>query len=193
LLKNLFSRESQFWPGQFTDRKDVGLGQLTENGADTVFLWNRSFFDEFCPLVLDPTLCESTSYSELETNQQNLLRGALVASVNATCEKCPLGIDLARANFSVEVFGRTLLANCEQTGKIIKDVTGDSAGKTLGYEDMWRLTLVNYNAGAGCLAEAVQQSYQPDVEPPLSWDFIAQALDPACQGAIGYVNDISQP
>ena len=62
------------------------------------------------------------------------MRGALVASVDATCANCPLGIDLSRANFSVSVFGRTLLANCEQTGKIVQNVTGKSAGRTLDYE-----------------------------------------------------------
>jgi hypothetical protein len=72
-------------------------------------------------------------------------------------------------------------------------VTGYPAGRTLSYEDLWRLTLVNYNAGSGCLAEAVQQTYQPGIEPSLSWDLIAQALDPACQGAIGYVEYISNP
>ncbi len=43
LLKNLFARESQFWPGVFKASSDAGLGQLTQNGADTTLLWNRSF------------------------------------------------------------------------------------------------------------------------------------------------------
>ncbi len=39
LLKNLFARESQFWPGVFRAVSDAGLGQLTENGADsTLFM-----------------------------------------------------------------------------------------------------------------------------------------------------------
>lgn len=194
LLKNLFSRESQFWPGVFRNGEDVGLGQLTENGADTTLLWNRSFFDDFCPLVLHKNICANHSYSQLSQAQQKLLRGALVASVDATCAKCPLGLDLSRANFSVSVFGRTLLANCEQTGKIIQNVTGKSAGRTLDYETLWKLTLVNYNAGPGCLSEAFQQAYQTaSAETPLGWDLVAQALDPACQGAIGYVEDISKP
>ena len=190
LLKNLFSRESQFWPGIFRNGDDVGLGQLTENGADTVLLWNRTFFDDFCPLVLDKNVCANTAYSGLSVSQQKLLRGALVASVDATCATCPLGLDLSRANFSVSVFGRTLLANCEQAGKIIQNVTGKSAGKTLDYETLWKLTLVNYNAGPGCLGEAVEQANQAG---SLSWDLVAQALDPACRGAIGYVEDISKP
>lgn len=194
LLKNLFSRESQFWPGVFRNGEDVGLGQLTENGADTALLWNRAFFDEFCPLVLDQKVCKSSAYSSLSDSNKKLLRGALVASVNAACPQCPLGIDLSRANFSVSVFGRTLLANCEQTGKIIQNVTGKSAGRTLDYETLWKLTLVNYNAGPGCLSEAFAQAYQmANAETPLAWDLIAQALDPACRGAIGYVEDISKP
>lgn len=194
LLKNLFSRESQFWPGVFRNGDDVGLGQLTENGADTALLWNRSFFDDFCPLVLDKTVCKNNSYSGLSQAQKKLLRGALVASVDATCAKCPLGIDLSRANFSVAVFGRALLANCEQAGKIIQNLTGKSAGKTLDYETLWKLTLVNYNAGSGCLSEAAGQAYQvASVETPFGWDLVAQALDPACRGAIDYVEDISKP
>ncbi len=194
LLKNLFSRESQFWPGVFRNGDDVGLGQLTENGADTALLWNRAFFDDFCPLVLDKKACENTSYSGLSDSNKKLLRGALVASVDATCAKCPLGIDLSRANFSVSVFGRTLLANCEQTGKIVQNVTGKSAGRTLDYETLWKLTLVNYNAGPGCLSEAFEQASQvASAETPLGWDLVAQALDPACRGAIGYVEDISKP
>lgn len=194
LLKNLFSRESQFWPGVFRNGDDVGLGQLTENGADTALLWNRAFFDDFCPLVLDKKACENNSYSSLSESNKKLLRGALVASVDATCAKCPLGIDISRANFSVSVFGRTLLANCEQTGKIVQNVTGKSAGRTLDYETLWKLTLVNYNAGPGCLSEAFEQASQvASTETPLSWDLVAQALDPACRGAIGYVEDISRP
>lgn len=194
LLKNLFSRESQFWPGVFRNGDDVGLGQLTENGADTTLLWNRAFFDDFCPLVLDKKACENNSYSSLSEANKKLLRGALVASVDATCAQCPLGIDISRANFSVSVFGRTLLANCEQTGKIIQNVTGKSPGRTLDYETLWKLTLVNYNAGPGCLSEAFEQANQAaSKETPLGWDLVAQALDPGCRGAIGYVEDISQP
>jgi hypothetical protein len=204
LLKNLFSRESQFWPGVFRAGADVGLGQLTENGADTILLWNRTFFDEFCPLVLDKNTCANNSYSKLneEDNadgrlneaQRKLLRGALVASVDATCQNCPLGLDLSRANFSVSVFGRTLLANCEQTGKAVQNLTGKVPGQALSYEDLWKLTLVNYNAGPGCLADALEIAQQQvTADNPLGWASISRALAPACQGAVSYVNDISKP
>jgi hypothetical protein len=172
----------------------VGLGQLTEDGADTALLWNPSFYNQFCPLVLDKSLCEATGYANLKTKYQDMLRGALVGSVDARCADCPLGLDLSRADFSVGVFAHTLLANCEQAGKIVQDITAKKPGVVVSYETMWRFTLVNYNAGAGCLYEAVKPAYQPSAEIPLDWAGVsgALALDQACSGAINYVDRISQ-
>jgi len=190
LLKNLFSRESQFWPGVFRNGKDIGLGQLTEDGADTALLWNPSFYNQFCPLILDEHVCKTKGYANLKPKQQALLRGALVHSVDATCEDCPLGLDISRANFSVKIFAHTLLANCEQAGKIVENVTDDAPGLTATYEDMWRFTLVNYNAGPGCLSDAVEAAYNESEE--LNWENVSSKLEPICQSAISYVNDISK-
>jgi hypothetical protein len=190
LLKNLFSRESQFWPGVFRNGGDVGLGQLTEGGADTALLWNPSFYRQFCPLVLDETLCKAKGYANLKPRHQAILRGALIHSVDGRCDDCPLGLDLSRADFSVEVFARTLLANCEQAGNIVRKVTGQAPGLSVTYEDMWRFTLVNYNAGSGCLAEALQEANTAGIA--LDWKSVPNKLNKACRGSIGYVNDISK-
>ncbi|HPH95099.1 MAG TPA: hypothetical protein PKW33_02960 [Anaerolineaceae bacterium] len=188
LMKNVFSRESQFWPGMFTNYKEAGLGQLTENGADTVLLWNPDFFRQFCPLVFDGEVCQA-GFGNLSEEEQAMLRGALVTKVNAACPDCPNGIDLSKANFSISVFARSLLANCEQTGHIIASASGKNAGDAATYADLWRFTLVNYNAGPGCLTEAVQETLREGL--PLNWDTVATRLEPACQNAINYVNDIS--
>jgi hypothetical protein len=188
LLKNLFAKESQFWPGVGL-KSDIGLGQLTENGADTTLLWNLPFFNQFCPLVMDAAEC-SKGYVHLDEEQQNYVRLALIDAVNATCETCPLGIDLDRANFSISVFAHTLLANCGQAGQLVENVTSDTAGKSATYEDLWRFTLVNYNAGPGCLGDALDVTFGEKQE--LTWENLTSHLPSACQGAIDYVNEISQ-
>ena len=193
LLKNFFARESQFWPGVFRASPDAGLGQLTENGADTALLWNPSFYSQYCPLVLSSKTC-SKGYPHLRAGHQELLRQALVGSVNAACPNCPLGIDVSQANFSVGVFAHTLLADCEQTAQVILNnvpsSSTQSAGDFASYEDLWKFTLVNYNAGAGCLGLAVNETWT--AEHKLTWDAMASHFTEVCAPAKDYVNDISK-
>jgi hypothetical protein len=173
----------------FQSYQEVGLGQLTDNGADTALLWNSSFFSQFCPLVFKTQVCEQ-GYGNLTTSQQAILRGAMVSKVNAACPDCTTGIDLSQANFSISVFARSLLANCGQVGQIIFNTTNLQAGDVSSYEDLWKFTLVNYNAGPGCLVTALQTAYQQG--QPLNWENVSSRLEPACQGAIQYVDDVSQ-
>jgi hypothetical protein len=191
LLKNLFARESQFWPGVILTGGDTGLGQLTDRGADTTLMWNPSFYHQFCPLALDSNTC-SKDYLDLEPEQQEMLRGALVRSVNANCATCPLGIDIARADFSISVFAHTLMANCEQTSQVVWNYNQRKMPGELGitYEDMWKFTLVNYNAGGGCLGAAFDAALAK--REPLTWERVSLYLEPACQGAVDYINDISR-
>jgi hypothetical protein len=190
LLKNLFAIESQFWPGRgLTLKDDIGLGQLTEKGADTALRWNPPFFHQFCPLVMDSEEC-AKGYLHLDDDQKEYVRLALIDYVNATCETCPLKIDLDRANFSIGVFAHAMLANCEQAGQIVKNITGGTPGSAASYEDLWKFTLVNYNAGPGCLGNALDVTYAEQQE--LTWENLSLHLEPACQGAINYVNDISR-
>lgn len=188
MLKNVFSRESQIWPGIYRTYRETGLGQMTENGADTVLLWNPGFFQQFCPLVLAEKTC-SLGYGNLDSTAQNMLKGALVRKVDASCPNCPASIDLSQANTSVKIFAEGMLANCEQVGRIIHNITDLDAGQTSSYEDLWRFTLVNYNAGPGCLSTAIQRAWTSS--QPLDWRTISGYLDPACQASVGYVEDIS--
>jgi hypothetical protein len=189
LLKNLFARESQFWPGVYQGADDVGLGQLTENGADTTLFWNDSFYEQFCPMVYPEDTC-GDSYMNLDEEQQAELRRALVGSVNAICEDCPLGIDLEQADFSIAVFAHTMTANCKQAGQVVQNYTGKVAGEVASYEDLWKFTLVNYNAGGTCLAEGITHALGEGQE--LTWANVSPFLTGACSGAVDYVNDISK-
>jgi hypothetical protein len=190
LLKNLFARESQFWPGIYQSLEDTGLGQLTENGADTALFWNDSFYEQFCPMILPESTC-GRGYMHLPEYDQVTLRRALISSVNATCADCPLGLDLTQANFSVGVFAHTMIANCAQTAQVIYNYTDrQQVSKVAVYEDLWKFTLVNYNAGGGCLAEAVSNAYVRS--EGITWDNVSLYLTGACSGAVSYVNDISK-
>ncbi len=189
LLKNLFAIESQFWPGRSL-RNDIGLGQLTEKGADTALLWNPAFYYEFCPTAMDSTEC-SKGYLHLSDKQQEYLRQALIVAVDATCDTCPLGINLDRANFGIGVFAHTLLANCEQAGQLVQNITGGKAGNAASYEDLWKFTLANYNAGPGCLGNALDATNGASED--LTWENVSSHLEPVCQTAVDYVKDISTP
>ena len=188
LLKNVFSRESQFWPGIYSTYEEAGLGQMTEKGAETILLWNPSFFSQFCPLVLHQSRCD-LGYGNITIDEQTMLHGALVTEVDASCPDCPAGIDLEAAHFSVRVFAEGMIANCEQVGRILNNITGKTAGELTSYEDLWRFTLVNYNAGPGCLSKAAKRAFL--LGGPLDWLNIAARLEPACKTAIDYVEDIS--
>jgi hypothetical protein len=188
LMKNIFARESQFWPGIYRTYREAGLGQMTENGADTILLWNDSFYEQFCPLVLSQDTCR-TRFTHLEKRYQAMLRGALVQQVNAACVDCETGIDLSQAGFSVNVFAEGMMGNCEQVTQVMWNLTRQFPGKLSSYNDLWRFTLVNYNAGTGCLYSAVQRAWTN--REPLDWEHVAPYLEPACQGAIRYVESVT--
>jgi len=83
-----------------------------------------------------------------------------------------------------------MLANCDQTGRIVRNVVGKDPGEVASYEDLWKFTLVNYNAGPGCLGEAVQTTVNN--RQPLAWENVAANLQGICSLGADYVNEISQ-
>lgn len=118
-----------------------------------------------------------------------MLRGALVQKVNAACPDCPDGIDLTQANFSISIFARSILANCEQVRQIVYNNTGKQAGQVVSYEDLWKFTLLNYTSGSGCLGNAIQRTINNG--NVLNWDNVAYNLQPACRTGIDYVDEVS--
>ncbi len=192
LLKNLLAQESQFWPGAIFDRdiQEYGVGRLTELGSDTLLLMNSSFYNQFCPLVLDKTICEK-GYIYLADENRTMLRGALAFSVRTDCPTCPGGLDLAYVDFNIKLVAQMLEAACEQTGLIVTDVTGKSPGDAAGYEDLWRFTLTSYHAGPGCLMNALNSTIQ--AQQPLRWENVSSHLEPACRSAINFIERVANP
>ena len=188
LMKNIFSRESQFWPGIYEKVYEAGLGHLSDVGADAVLLWNPSFYSQFCPLILSEGTCQR-GFGNLDIDQQEMLRGALVQKVNAACPDCPVGIDLVQANFSISIFARSILANCEQVRQLVYNNTGQQPGQVINYEDLWKFTLLNYTSGVGCLGNAIQRTINNG--NTLTWENVSYNLQPACRTGIEYVDEVS--
>ena len=189
LMKNLFAQESQFWPGVFRVPYEFGLGQITDNGADVILLWNKSFFQQFCPLVLAEDACLG-GYLRLRAEDQAMLRGALALQAKADCPECPEGIDLSNVHFSVSLFASTLQANCAQVSRTVFTATEQMAGTVSSYEDLWRFTIANYHAGSGCLAYAIHTTWQST--GMLTWQQVSTSFTEACRGVVPYVEKITR-
>lgn len=188
LLKNMFAQESQFWPGVFREPKEFGLGQITDNGADSLLIWNPSFFDQFCPLVLNQEEC-SGGYLKLDEATQALLRGALASSANVDCSNCEYGIDLTSIDTSISLVAHTLLADCNQVGQIVYNATGRMAGEVASYEDLWKFTVADYHIGPGCLSYAMYTNYA--ARSTMDWEHVSTHLTEPCQSVIPYVTQIT--
>ena len=64
--------------------------------------------------------------------------------------------------------------------------TGKVAGRVASYEDLWRFTLVNYNAGPGCLSYAIGSTSS------MTWSSVSSKLKGVCQDSIVYVENIAK-
>lgn len=190
LIKNLIAQESQFWPGEYAiSPNEYGLGRLTEAGTETLLMWNKAFFDEFCPQILSEETCEA-GFHHLLPSQQEMLRGAVASRVNLICSICPYGFDFNRVDYDIEVIAGSLLANAAQVGKMFENLTNKPAGSSASYEDLWRFVLVNYNAGAGCLSTALSATKKGNAE--MNWTNVSGNLAGDCRAAIGYVENIAK-
>ena len=180
LLKQLIKYESQFFPAQFGD-VHFGLGHMTFWGARNALLWNRNLFQEICTIYGNN--CDPLYFDILNTTLLNLM--------DATCPTCAMKIDLPKAQRSVHYLAETLLAYCNQTSQIVYNATKMQSGYTIGYATIWKLTLMNYNAGPMCVLNAVQSAYA-ETQGPISWGNIeAQVSDSLCERGVVYANEVT--
>ncbi len=191
LLKNLFAQESQFWPGVFRVPYEFGLGQITDNGADSMLLWNPGFYAQFCPLVLSQGACD-LGYLKLGDKERAILRGALALQAHSDCADCPTGIDLTNVNFSISLFANALQSNCAQVSRTIYNATNSMAGRVASYEDLWRFTIANYHAGSGCTAYAIHLAWVNRSSNQITWEEVAQYFTEPCKSAVPYVEKITK-
>jgi len=179
ILKTLIEIESQFWPGNSRFYLDeYGLGQINELGVDVLLRKDPSVYQQICPGVIADC---SVPYIKLKEADQALIRGALVQSVDTTCETCEYGLDLNKAKDSVALIANLVRANCEQ----VKDVVGKDISDS-SYEDLWRFTLGTYHSGTSCFYDAVKEAR--DTDKDINWKNIDKYF--SCGGGSDYVNGL---
>jgi hypothetical protein len=186
VLKAVIGVESQFWPAANWARGEIGLGQMTEFGADMVLTWRPEIYQGICRQVFGNDGCD-TGYRFIDPSSQSLLRGSVLKEIDATCPNCAGGVDIKRGVLAVRVLGDALNASCSQTAWVVSLATGESPFSLMSYEDFWRLVLGNYHTGAGCIYQAIQRAGRPN-----SWNSIAANLSIGCSSGAEYIRRIEE-
>jgi hypothetical protein len=190
LMKRIFAQESQFWLGQTTDNQHFGIGQITEGGIDPLFLSYPDFYAQVCTDVLSVETCK-TKYADLSNQNKAFIRGYFVRTViDASCPDCANKYDAKKAGETIDIFAKLVVANCEQVGRVIGDITEQKPGIVSTYDDLWRYTLLNYNGGSGCVSGAIEATVKAD--EPVDWLHVSKRLQSHCKGSLDYVEIVSR-
>lgn len=182
LLKTIIEIESQYWPGgEQNYLYEYGLSQINYLGVDAALRWDPVLFDMVC----NPAqfTC-SAGYLSLPATQKAQLKAIVLSMLDTACIDCPNGVNLDNAAQSINILSRVLLANCEQTRYIQASVTS----KPPSYEDMWKLTLVSYHSGFGCLLNALRDTQASG--QAMDWEHISANLK--CPGGKTYIDSLWQ-
>ena len=172
ILKGILAQESQFWPLQ-TNPYELGLGRLTENGADMLLKWNTGYYLDLCVPAYDRVTC-SSGYSRLSPIAQLMLRNAVLSKVGTTHE--------------IDMLAASLQASSRQVNQLVINTGRREAAGQTSYEDMWKITIGNYNAGSGCIGNALQNISDNGLE--LTWDQVVQQMLGDCKNAGDYVDKV---
>ncbi len=179
LLKQLIRIESQFWPSQY-NLTHFGFGHITEMGMRNALDWNPGLYTKYCPASggVNCAIKESIAYQ-------------ILTSLVSTCVSCKYGIDPVAANRSVDILAQVLLGYCYQTEQMIYNATGWNPILAVDYPTIWKLTLMNYNAGPGCVYAAVAKAFET-TKGPIRWpDIVVQTSDAQCLRGLYYAERIT--
>lgn len=172
LIKGLIGRETQFWPDHGSPY-ELGLGRITQNGADLVLSWNQDYFQKICRPLYGKWGC-AAGYLRLSVDHKTILRWRVLAVIGTSAE--------------MDLIAATLYASSQQVAQMVVNVTGQLVASTMTLEDMWLLSVANYHAGSGCVGNALQLTANANL--PLTWGQISKGLEPGCRGAVEYVDQV---
>jgi len=177
MLKQLIRYESQFWPG-IQDEIHYGYGHITNIGIRNAMQWNPDLYAKVCPPGVDCV----TDWR---------IADDILNSLVATCPTCPYGVNINVAYRSVDILAETLLGYCFQTAQMVYNATGWHSSWAVDYPTIWKLTLMNYNAGTQCTYDTIVKTFEY-TEGPMRWsDVTANVSGEACIRGLAYANQIT--
>ena len=181
LLKQLFRYESQFWPGTW-GKFHFGLGHVTWFGAYTALTRNSALLSK---------VCATTGSCSTDANSPNF--NAFLDMLDAYCPTCQNKVDMNKAQASVGLTAQVVYAYCEQASQLVFNATGLVSTAIIDYPTLWKLALMNYNAGAQCVFDAVNKAYQ-FTDSTVSWyDIEHFTTGDQCVRGVAYANRITEP
>jgi len=186
LLKQLIRRESQFWPSLHTTGEndyyyayEYGLGHITVMGMQNALQWNHGLSAKVC------------SVSDVNCAYNLGIVNQVLYSLIATCDTCKYGINPNSVNYSVDILAEAVLGHCYQTSQLIFNATEWHPSLAVDYATIWKLTLMNYTSGPGCVFDAIVSTFEI-TEGPMSWSEIsANVSGKNCIYGLEYANQIT--
>jgi hypothetical protein len=146
-IKRLFALESQFWPlwdnVSDPDQDEVGIGQLTDSGADLVLRYSNDLYTLNCPAAA-PSLDCANGYDLLSPSQRSMLRTVLRRSlidIGTPTEAA------AQAKGQILAWGNILKAYYCAAGETVNGWGDRPASRR------WDMTLAAYHAGLECIRD----------------------------------------
>jgi hypothetical protein len=142
LIKGLFAQESQFWPlwtkSIDAPSNEVGLGQLTGEGADLVLRYSPDLFNQYCHLAYHGTTC-NIGYDLLTADQRTMVRNVFRRSLIAHGTPRQAAVE---ASSQIITWAQILKAYYCAAGEIVAPA---------GVGPSWDYALAAYHAGPECI------------------------------------------
>ncbi len=177
LLKQVIRYESQFWPSQ-ENEYHYGFGHVTPIGVLNAMEWDPALLKLACGTGATCALDSATA--------QGILDQMIV-----TCPSCPNGLDMERASSSINLLAHVLMGFCNQTAQLVYNASGWRSNLVVDYPTIWKLTLMNYNAGSVCVEATLDETFKA-TQGPMKWsDILAHLQGDNCKRGAYYANQIT--
>jgi hypothetical protein len=178
LLKQVIRYESQFWPSR-ENEYHYGFGHVTPIGILNAMEW-------------DPALLKLACGSNSATcSLDSVTAGAILDQMIVTCPTCPNGIDDQRAAASVNLLAHVLMGYCNQSAQLVFNASGWRSNLVVDYPTIWKITLMNYNAGSVCVEATLNETFKA-TQGPMKWsDILAHLQGDNCKRGAYYANQIT--